>query len=73
MNRVTNLANITASVIGADVDGDGTRAFSDNATGPNPNNGFFQLGDGDTLRDGAVLAVNIDDTVKTLSFPAVTS
>lgn len=53
VTKISGLKNVTA--IGADVNTNTMFTFTDNATGPHPNNGLFLLGDGDTAIDGLVV------------------
>lgn len=54
-NAVKKISGLTgATAIGADLAPPGF-GFMDNAAGPNPANGVFQLGDGDTAIDGLVI------------------
>ncbi|MEA3209594.1 MAG: hypothetical protein QOE70_2651 [Chthoniobacter sp.] len=53
-NAVTKITGLNVLAVGADVNGTGF-SFTDNPNPPNPSNGVFLLGDGDTALDGLVI------------------
>ena len=53
VSKISGLKDVTK--IGADVNTDTMFTFTDSATGPNPANNQFLLGDGDTAIDGLVI------------------